>query len=249
MIGPGLIALIGVTVVATSFLSGIFGMAGGIILLGVLLLFLDVAPSMVIFGTTQLASNGWRGFLWRTHIRWGIFAGIVSGAVATFLLMRLVDIVPSKPLVYLLLGCTPFVLYLVPNRIFPDITSRGAPFLCGLIIMVPQLLAGAAGAVLDLFFQRSALDRKTTVATKAVSQVMSHAMRIIYFGSLEGAFDPRVPWYAYAAMMGLAVVGSTLAARVLHAMTDDGFRLWSRRIIMLVSASYIARGLWLLARG
>jgi hypothetical protein len=30
-------------------------------------------------------------------------------------------------------------------------------------------------------------------------------------------------------------------------MTDAGFRAWSRRVTVSVSATYIARGLWLLA--
>lgn len=64
---PLVALLLAFVVVATSFLSGIFGMAGGLILLGVLLALLDVAPAMVLFGTTQLAANGWRGALWRAH--------------------------------------------------------------------------------------------------------------------------------------------------------------------------------------
>jgi hypothetical protein len=34
---------------------------------------------------------------------------------------------------------------------------------------------------------------------------------------------------------------------VLQRMTDADFRLWSRRVIMGVSMSYLARGLWLVA--
>jgi uncharacterized membrane protein YfcA len=44
MLSSVVLAVLAVTVIATSFLSGIFGMAGGMILLGVLLVFLDVAP-------------------------------------------------------------------------------------------------------------------------------------------------------------------------------------------------------------
>ena len=249
MIGPGLIALVAAAVLATSFLSGIFGMAGGIILLGLLLLFLDVAPAMVVFGATQMASNGWRGVLWRKFVRWDIVLGYVGGALVTFTLMRLISIVPSKPLVYLLLGLMPFALHFLPDRFAPDITKRGMAFVCGLIILVPQLLAGAAGATLDIFFNRSALDRKSIVATKAVSQLVAHSLRIAYFGSYAGAFDPRIPWYAYLGMMALAIAGTSFAAGVLHKMTDVGFKLWSKRLIMAVSATYIARGLWMLAQG
>ena len=47
-------------VLFTSFLSGIFGMAGGMILMGLLLAMLPVATAMLLHGITQLASNGWR---------------------------------------------------------------------------------------------------------------------------------------------------------------------------------------------
>ena len=46
---PSVLALIGATIVFTSFLSGIFGMAGGMILLGVLLNYFDVAAGMILF--------------------------------------------------------------------------------------------------------------------------------------------------------------------------------------------------------
>jgi len=38
------LVVIGVTIIASSFISGVFGMAGGMILLGVLLNYFDVAP-------------------------------------------------------------------------------------------------------------------------------------------------------------------------------------------------------------
>ena len=44
---PSALALIGATIVFTSFLSGVFGMAGGMILLGVLLNYFAVATGMI----------------------------------------------------------------------------------------------------------------------------------------------------------------------------------------------------------
>ena len=249
MISPFLAALLALVVVATSFLSGIFGMAGGLILLGVLLALLDVAPAMVLFGTTQLASNGWRGTLWRVHVRWDLVWQYALGALAAFAVMKSVAFLPSKAIIYLGLGLMPFAVDLLPKLLAPDITRPGAPYFCGAAIMVLQLLAGAAGNVLDVFFQKSGLDRKAIVATKAVTQVLAHALRIAYFGSFAQAFDASLPWWLYAGAIVLAILGTTLAASVLHRMTDAGFRQWSRRIISTVSASYALRGLWLLATG
>src|SRR5258706_5827949 len=62
---PLMIAALGLLMVATAFLSGLFGMAGGLILIGVLLAILPLPSAMVLHAVTQMASNGWRAFLWR----------------------------------------------------------------------------------------------------------------------------------------------------------------------------------------
>ena len=69
------LALIGATVVFSSFVSAVFGMAGGMVLLGVLLIYFDVATGMILFSVIQLATNGWRTLHWRQYVRWRIFGG------------------------------------------------------------------------------------------------------------------------------------------------------------------------------
>ena len=73
---PLMIAALGLLMVATAFLSGLFGMAGGLILIGVLLALMPLPTAMVLHAITQMASNGWRAFLWRAHIRWRPVCGL-----------------------------------------------------------------------------------------------------------------------------------------------------------------------------
>jgi uncharacterized protein len=47
------LAIIGATIVFSSFLSGVFGMAGGMVLFGVLLNYFDVATGMILFSIIQ----------------------------------------------------------------------------------------------------------------------------------------------------------------------------------------------------
>ena len=75
----------------------------------------------------------------------------------------------------------PFLIELLPTSMRPNIEWRGVPFLTGLLTTVVQVLAGVGGLFLDIFFQKSMLDRKTTNATKAVVQSFSHVVRGIYF--------------------------------------------------------------------
>jgi uncharacterized membrane protein YfcA len=247
MLGPVALAVVAVSILVTSFISGIFGMAGGIILLGVLLIYMDVAPAMVLFGAIQIAANGWRATLWWRHVAWGIVWRYLVGSTLMFLALRTIALLPSKATLYFTLGALPFAADLVHRRISLDITRPGVPYVCGALIIVLQLLVGAAGHILDVFFQKSALDRKTIVGTKAVTQVAGHVYRIAYFGSFTVAFDTSIAWWAYGTAVALSLVGTSLAATVLLRMTDEGFRMWSRRVTMSVAVTYLARGLWLMA--
>jgi uncharacterized membrane protein YfcA len=240
----GSLTIIAVTIVGTSFISGIFGMAGGMILLGVLLLFFDVVTGMVLFSVIQLAANGWRAVLWWRFVRWPIFWLYVIGAFLAFLAMRAVAFVPDKAMVYLALGVMPFLIEILPATARPNIEWRGVPFITGVLTTLVQLIAGVGGQFLDIFFQKSLLDRKTTVATKAVTQTFAHLLRLIYFGSLAGAMD-IVPIWVHAPAILLAIVGTSLAPYVLERLTDVGFRQWTRWIILAISVIYLGRGLWL----
>src|SRR5712692_8603132 len=183
------LALIGVTIVFTSFVSGVFGMAGGMVLLGVLLNYFDVATGMILFSIIQFFANGWRVVQWRQYVLWPIFGWYLLGAVISFSFMWLIAFVPDKAMVYLALGLMPFVVEALPASMRPNIEWRGVPFFTGIVTTVIQILAGVGGLFLDIFFQKSTLDRKTTNATKAVAQSFSHIMRAAYFGSLSGVGD------------------------------------------------------------
>src|SRR5438094_7354405 len=119
------LALIGATIVVSSFLSGVFGLAGGMVLLGVLLVFLDVTAGMILFSVIQFFANGWRALQWWNFVRWRIFWFYCLGAAVAFVAMRLVELIPGKALVYLLLGLMPFLVELIPARAQPSIEWRG----------------------------------------------------------------------------------------------------------------------------
>ena len=236
--------VIAVTVVLSSFLSGVFGMAGGMLLLGVLLNYLEVASAMVLFSIVQLFANGLRVLQWRRYVLWPIFVSYVLGAAMAFAVMWTIAFVPDKAVVYLALGAMPFVLEALPRSMRPNIEWRGVPFFTGVATTIIQILAGVGGLFLDIFFQKSMLDRKTTNATKAVTQTFSHILRALYFGSLSGIGG--LPVSAAGLGILLAIAGTSLAPMVIERMTDHGFRQWTRAIIFAISVIYLGRAAWLL---
>ncbi len=66
---------------STGFLSGVFGMAGGMILVGVLLALMPLPTAMALHAITQIASNVWRGLLWWRYVRWTAAWPYVAGSL------------------------------------------------------------------------------------------------------------------------------------------------------------------------
>jgi uncharacterized membrane protein YfcA len=241
------LAILGITILVSSFISGTFGMAGGMVLLGVLLVYFPVTTAMVLFSLIQFVANAWRAMLWWRFVRWRIFGTYVLGAVIAFAVLRAIAYVPDKPTVYILLGLMPFAVELLPAHARPNIEWRGMPFVTGLLTTVVQFMAGVGGPFLDVFFQKSMLDRKTTLASKAVVQTFSHVLRGAYFGSFGTVQAFANPW-PYGAAILVAIAGTSITPLIIERMTDHGFRQWTRAIILTVSGIYLARGGWLLWR-
>ena len=238
------LAVVAAAIFLASFISGVFGIAGGMILLGALLIFFDVSTSMILFSILSTAGNIWRVVTWWKHINWPIWFQYALGALVALIALRSIAFLPSKALVYLLLGLMPWVVEVLPRHWHPSIQWRGVPMLTGLTTTSIQLLAGNGGIFLDMFFQKSGVGRHATVATKSICQTVGNLMRIFYFGTLAGIED-AVPLWFFVPAAGLAITGTMLAPLVVNRMTDQSFRQWTRKLIFLVSTVYLLRAGWL----
>lgn len=237
---------IGAVVIVTSMISGVFGMAGGLILMLILGQFFAVPAAMILHGITQFFSNGWRAVIWRQWIDWRIIGLYSLGALPALLVPLVFAYVPDKATMLILLGLTPYAAAAVPQQWALDATKAPHAVACGFIVAGLQLIAGVAGPLLDTFFVRSALDRRAVVATKAATQALSHTMKVGYYGVLL-AQVPDIGLDVYAAAMIAAVVGTTMAGPILEKMSNESFRRWTKTIVLIVGAISIAQGLWLLA--
>ncbi len=233
---------ISVTVLATAFLSGIFGMAGGMILMGALLAFLPVPAAMVLHGVTQMTSNGWRALLWRAYIDWRIVGRYAIGLLGAIAVFAIVAFVPSRAVVLLVLGLSPFLTLILPEAFAPRADRRGGAEAAGFIGTALQLLSGVSGPTLDLFFVRAPMDRRSVVATKAACQVVTHAAKLVYFGGLATDGWQDLDWPVFVLSIGLAMLGTSLARSILERLTDVQFRLWTQRIVMTIGAVYVVLG-------
>lgn len=234
------------SMLVTSILSGIFGMAGGIILIGILLILLPVQSAMVLHGVTQLASNVWRAIMWRKNTRWDIVGVYSIGSVSALIVWALTGYVPDKAVSFLLLGFTPFIMRAVPKDIQPDPESRVQCVLYGVGCTGLILLTGVAGPMLDTFFLGGSLDRRTIMGTKSVCQVLGHTVKLIYFAGLvaePGTVDATTALLA----IGMAALGTLIAKPIVERLSDKIYRVWANRILTTLALYYCVYGLYLLA--
>lgn len=237
-----------IVVLVTATLSGIFGMAGGMVLMAYLAAAYSVGAAMMLHGATQAVSNGYRATINRRDIVWRLVATNMAGAAAALALFMLVSFVPGKPTIFLVLGAIPFVAFSIPARWGLDITKPFVSPVCGFVVTALTLTAGVAGPILDTFFVRSPLTRHQIVATKAVTQTLQHLAKLLYFGVLAAHLlpDADIPWWVYVMVAPLAMLGTTLGKMLLDRMNDGQFKKWSRTILYVLGAILMARGLMLL---
>lgn len=237
-------------VLATATISGVFGMAGGLMLMGALTLAMPVSAAMVTHGAVQFVSNGWRAVLHRAHINWPIILFYGLGSAVAAAALAFVTYAPSKAWVYLLLGLVPGLAWLPTKSFHLDAARPWHAVACGLSVTGLNVAAGVSGPLLDVFFVRTQLTRHQIVATKAATQAFSHTVKMAFYGLplLGAAQDTGMPplWF-FAVAAPLAMLGAVLGGRILDRLTDKSFLKWTRWIVTGLGAIYLLQAAMLFA--
>lgn len=244
----GAIAILLGAVVPTAFISGIFGMAGGILLMGVFVWLLPVAQAMVLHGITQMVSNGSRAVMLWPHIQWRVVGRHLIGALICVAALAQIAFIPDLALVLVILGLIPFA-HRLTRRVFKlHIGQPWVAALGGVVTMGFQLTSGVAGPMLDTLYVNSPLDKLQVVATKAATQAVSHVLKTLYFTLLvvapltaAAADNGSLPLWLFAATASLAVVGTALGNGVLRRMGEAQFRAWTQYVVLAIGVVFLVR--------
>jgi uncharacterized protein len=246
--GAGSAAFLIITAFFTAFLSGILGMAGGLVLMGALAFLLPVSAAFVTHGLLQLFANGWRAVLHRQHISWPIIANYAAASVVAGLLISMLSFLPSKRVLFVLLGLVPMLIWLPKNILQLDASRRSHALLSGFLVTLVNLSAGVAGPLLDIFFVRTSLTRHQIVATKAATQVFSHGAKVIVYGLplLSTSTRDLPPLWVFVVAIPASMLGTTAGGGVLDHISDVDFKRWTAWVVTGIGALYLAKAaqLW-----
>ena len=216
---------LGATAVLTSVVSGVMGMAGGMLLLAVMLLRLEPAVAIPVHGIVQLVSNGSRAYFLRQQVRWHavwrfVWPLLPGGALGILLLAH----VPASGS-RIAIGA--FVLASTWCKSFFSIgqgsrAERALP-LGGALVGFFSTLVGATGPLLAPFILALDLAAPSTIATLAACQVFQHASKVLLFG-LRG-FDLGRYLLPCVLLSVCAIAGSAIGTRLLDRLPEKAFRL------------------------
>ncbi|KRA42284.1 TSUP family transporter [Devosia sp. Root635] len=234
-----------VVVFFTSMLSGIFGMAGGLVLLGVLLFMLPVGTAIAVQGAIQIIANGSRAWFSRAFIDWKILGIICLGLIAAGVILVVVRYTPDLATVCIAIGLLPVLLWIPQSWLALDASKPHHAFVCGLLGGGLNLTVGVSGPTVDIFFIRTPMDRRTIIATKAATQVVSHAAKVVFYWQAAMVLAP-LEWGAIALAAPFAIAGTSAGYWVLQRLTDANFKSWTRWIVTAIGIYYLIRGIFLL---
>lgn len=243
---PTAFAILCAAALATAGVSAVLGMAGGIMLLAVMLLFLEPAIAIPIHALVQLTSNSSRAVIHRKEVRRDLlypFALLLLPA--GWLTLPLVEIAPADTL-RLAIGAFTIVatwrkewllLRFDPERV--GTRARFALVGGGAGALGPIL--GATGPFIAPFFLGVGLTRTELIGTKAACQACTHVAKMILFGIAGFGF---LEYGALMAAMALCVIaGTALGTRVLHRLDDARFTQLYKGALTLVALRLIWAGL------
>lgn len=231
---PSTLWILGAAAFATSILSGTLGLAGGMVLLATLLLFLPPLVAIPLHGVVQLVSNASRCALQWRHVDRGVLWRYALWLLpASFLGLQIAQALPEAAL-ELGIGC--FVLASVWLPIARWLGMRGDPqtarrrfaalgFVSGLLN--PGL--GATGPLIAPFFLGLGLTRQGIVGTQAACQMSGHLSKIAVFGAAGFAFSQHLALLAL--LCALVVAGTWVGTRLLDRVDEARFTRLYRAVL------------------
>src|SRR5215217_4548540 len=211
---PIIIAALALATFCTSVLSGIFGMAGGMILLAALMALLPVATAIAVQGAIQIIANGSRAIFSRAYIEWRMLATMCSGLLVAAALLFFLRYTPDFATVCITIGLLPILVWIPKSWLSLDASKPVHGFFCGFLSGGLNLAVGVAGPTIDIFFIRTEMDRRTVIATKAAMQVVSHGAKVIFYGTTAAAMAAG-DWMLVLITAPLAILGTNVGYHVL----------------------------------
>jgi uncharacterized membrane protein YfcA len=245
-------ALLVLAALATSTVSGVVGMAGGAMLLGVMVVLgIDPILTVPIHAAVQLVSNIARTVAHIEHVRWRPFAvqlvAALPGPILGLWLLEGLD----RDTVRTVMGLV--ILYTVwaPRWGLQKIPDAAAFSLAGAIAGTLGVVVGAVGPLIAPFFLRPGFTKRGIISTKAACQASHHIIKLAAFSGLYPAvlashpeiFDLRDQLPLILPMAAATIGGAYIGRWLLTRISDAKFVVLYKVVLTLLAVRMITQGM------
>ena len=230
---------------ATSILSAVIGMGGGVTLLGIMAILIPEGYMVVaLHGVIQLVGNSTRTAVYRQHVNrsiirqfsLGVIPGLCCAALIVFGLIQYFDITSAsefkidllKPLIGI------YILWFLYFRKKTKLKSDSLFFWMGGLSGLVTVFIGASGPLIAPFFIDRGLTKENMIATKAACQAVGHLGKmpifIIFFG-----VDYLQQWPVLLPLVVAVYFGTRIGKKLLGSLSPDLFKKLFKIALTLIA--------------
>jgi uncharacterized protein len=240
-LGDSALAILCVTAFFAAILSAIVGMAGGMTLLAVMLLFLPPLAAIPLHGAIQLASNFSRTVIQREHARYDLLwryglpllpMGALGLAVARHIPERAIEAAIGA----FVLAATWRPAWLALGAHAGASTNvRFTALGCAAGFL--NVTIGATGPLVAPFFLNLGLARQAVIGTQAGVQALGHVVKIALYAGFGFAFREHALLLALASTC--AIAGTWVGSQLLERISEAWFTRLYKSVLTLLALQLV----------
>lgn len=234
---PTILFMLMAGALVTAAVSGMTGMAGGVIFLSLIASVMEAGLTVPLHAAVQLVGNLSRLLFFMRHIRWkvaGFFIlGMLPGAIIGISVFRMLN----EHVIKLSMGFFILAMVFVPLE-KRERRGRYEVFLpVGFMAGLLGIFFGSAGPLTARFFLRGDISKEELVGTKAVCQALTHLVKIPLFGLIGiNVFQFGMVLVYLALMM---VAGTFIGMKSLHRISEPSFRKIFKALLTMLALRII----------
>lgn len=232
------ITILLLSALCTSYLSGVFGVGGGLLLLLILTWLFPIDQVFYIHAVTQLASNSIRFSIHRPALDYKFMRYFLSfsllGFIPAIYFFQFLPQVSLKFLIYIYA----LVLMLLPKNSLKQVFNSLPNFLIPLLTPFVGLCVGAVGPFLLPYFYARNVEPKAFIANEALAAASIHILRLGAYTTL-GVFLFPLNWNILLLpfiLVPIVWIGTWLARKKVDSFGKESFYHWIRYLIAGLAA-------------
>ena len=222
---------------ATSLLTSIFSVGGGIIMLVALAQFFSPGTLIPLHGAIQFSNNLSRTFVYRKFFKWNLVQNIlVATTIGSVGAILLFGAIPEQILIWLITGTILFFTWAPLDNFILSIMRND--WFCGLISGFAGIFIGANGPLVTAYMRTKHLSPEVLISNHGAVMIFQHSIKIIlfiYFFSFS--IKEYIFFIFILAIFGFA--GAYLGRRLISFMSYEKFNISIKLLLSFLAIALV----------